>query len=164
MNIDLLNNPASTATENGQNVLFLRLVQRRAGLEDLYDARDIAEVVFRTMRDLMPKDAIDRVTQELEAVAPTQDEETGLSDDLPTLWQDSNPLVRWLSRKRSPMEIKPDTFVFRISQEAGLSRGCDPVDTIEAVFSAFKRYLSSDRINEIAQFLPGEVRQLWRRA
>src|SRR5512147_553233 len=44
---------------------FLEKVMVEAGLADLYDARDISEVVFRTMRDMMTNEAVDHVSEEL---------------------------------------------------------------------------------------------------
>ncbi|MEB3359212.1 MAG: DUF2267 domain-containing protein [Synechococcales bacterium] len=142
---------------------FLEKVKRRAGLEDLYDARDIAEVVFRTMRDMMTTAAADRVAAELEGKMLATGE--GASQDrLAEVWKDSNLLVRFLSRVRPPLTIEPDTFIFRISQEAGLSRGIAPEEAIEAVFSALKEELSQERIQEISEFLPGILRQAWKAA
>jgi hypothetical protein len=44
---------------------FLEKVMFKAELEDIFDARDITEVVFRTMRDMMTTEASDRVAEEL---------------------------------------------------------------------------------------------------
>jgi len=145
-----------------EGMRFLEKVQRQAGLEDIYDARDVAEVVFRTMRDMMPNDVIDRITAELSKASADNGGDVS-STAVVELWQDTNPLVRWLSRVRAPMEIKPENFVFRIGQEAGLSRGITPEDAIAAVFSAMKAELSEAQIREVDDYLPGGVRQLWRR-
>lgn len=63
-----------------KNMPFLEKVKEQANLENIYDARDLAEVVYRTMRDLMPNETIDRVTSELE----TEDDQknTGVVADL----------------------------------------------------------------------------------
>jgi uncharacterized protein (DUF2267 family) len=147
---------------SGEGMQFLEKVQRQAGLEDIYDARDIAEVVFRTMRDMMPNDVVDRITDELSKTSAANGGDVS-STAIVELWQDTNPLVRWLSRVRAPMDIKPSSFVFRISQEAGLSRGIFPEDAIAAVFTAMKAELSPERIREVEDYLPGSIRQLWRR-
>ncbi len=154
---------SNTPAEAGNTKLasqFLEKVQRQVSLTDAYDARDIAEVVFRTLRDMMTTEAADRVAAELEGkMLSTGD---GASQDkLVEIWKDSNPLVRFLSRIRKPLEIEPDTFLFRISQEAGLPRGVTAEEATEAVFSALKQELSSDRIQEISSFLPGILRQAW---
>lgn len=142
---------------------FLERVRTQAGLEDVYDARDISEVVFRTLRDLMTTEASDRVASELTAQAlPTDDQ--ALGQPVSVLWKDTNPLVAFLSRIRGPLTIKPETFLFRIQQEAGLQRGISPEQVVSAVFSATKAELTDERIREITSVLPGEIRQLWEEA
>ncbi len=144
-------------------VPFLERVRQQAGLEDIYDARDITEVVFRTMRDLMPNQASDRVAEELTVQAlPTEDQ--ALGQPVSVLWRDTNPLVALLSRIRQPLVIKPETFLFRVQQEAGLQRGIRPEQVLMAVFSATKMELSPERIQEISACLPDEIRQLWEQA
>ncbi|MBD2055336.1 DUF2267 domain-containing protein [Oculatella sp. FACHB-28] len=150
---------------------FLKKVMVRGDLEDLYDARDIAEVVFRTMRDMMPTEVSDRVAAELqgEAIAKgypqgVATKDKALQNDVADLWRDTNPLVRFLSRVRPPLVIEPETFLFRIRQEAGLSNGVEPEVVIAAVFSAVKAELSQERIDEVTGFLPGTIKQMWRRA
>jgi uncharacterized protein (DUF2267 family) len=142
---------------------FLETVKRQANLEDLYDARDIAEVVFRTLRDMMTTEASDRVAAELEGkMLSTGD---GASQDkLVEIWKDTNLLVRFLSRIRKPLNIETDAFLFRISQEAGLSRGVTAEAAIEAVFSALKRELSAEGSQDIERALTSELRQVWRSA
>jgi uncharacterized protein (DUF2267 family) len=142
---------------------FLEKVMFKGELEDIFDARDITEVVFRTMRDMMTTEASDRVADELHKEAePTEDK--ALQNEIADLWKDTNPIVSFLSRIRPPLIIKPDTFLFRIRQEAGLPQGVEPETVIKAVFSATKDELSEDRLKEIADFLPGEIRQMWEQA
>ncbi len=139
---------------------FLEKVKIKGGLSDLYDARDITEVVFRTMRDMMPNQTVDRVAGELhKEMEPT--DEKALQNEIEDLWQDTNPLVRFLSRVRQPLTIKDDTFLFRVKQEASLQQTVDPETVVKAVFSATKDELTEDRIQEIKGFLPGVIRQLW---
>jgi len=156
---------SSNAASNDSDVMtsaLLEHVKRQAGLEDLYDARDIAEVVFRTLRDMMTTEAADRVAVELEGKILTTGDST--KDTLVSIWRDTNWIVRLLSRIRPPLTIDTDTFLFRIGQEAGLSRGISPEEATEAVFSALKRELSGDRQQEIASFLPQPLRQAWQAA
>jgi len=142
---------------------FLEKVMFKGELEDIFDARDITEVVFRTMRDMMTTEASDRVADELHKEAePTEDK--ALQNEIADLWKDTNPIVSFLSRIRPPLIIKSDTFLFRIRQEAGLPQGVEPETVIKAVFSATKDELSEDRVKEIAGFLPGEIRQMWEQA
>ncbi len=142
---------------------FLEKVLYKGDLEDIFDARDITEVVFRTMRDMMTTEASDRVASELhKEVEPTEDK--ALQNEIADLWTDTNPLVNFLSRIRPPLIIKSDTFLFRIQQEASLERGVDPETVVKAVFSATKDELSEERVKEIAGFLPDKIRQLWEEA
>lgn len=142
---------------------FLEKVMLKAGLTDLYDARDITEVVFRTMRDMMTNEAVDRVAEELhEPMEPTTNKT--LQKDVEDLWQDTNPLVHFLSRVRPPLIIRDETFLFRVRQEGGLLPGVTPEAAVKAVFSATKDELSQERIQEVAEFLPGVIRQLWETA
>ncbi len=139
---------------------FLEKVLLRGELEDIFDARDVTEVVFRTMRDMMTTEVSDRVASELhEEAEPTKDK--ALQNEVADLWKDTNPIVGFLSRVRPPLKIKPENFIRRINQEAGLSKGVEPETAIKAVFSATKDELSQERIQEIANFLPGEIRQMW---
>ncbi|MEB3210587.1 MAG: DUF2267 domain-containing protein [Leptolyngbyaceae bacterium] len=142
---------------------FLEKVKRGAGLEDLYDARDIAEVVFRTLRDMMTTELSDRIASELEGKLLTTGD--GASQDkLVEVWKDTNLLVRLLSRIRKPLIIETDTFLFRIGQEAGLSRGVTPEAATEAVFSALKSEISAECQQEISKILTSELRQAWHAA
>lgn len=152
------------AVDNAQVVSqFLEVVKRKAGLEDLYDARDIAEVVFRTMRDMMNTELSDRIAAELDGKFLSTGD--GASQDkLAEVWKDTNLLVRFLSRIRKPLIIETDTFLFRIGQEAGLSRGVTPEEATEAVFSALKQELSAECSEEVAKVLTSELRQAWRSA
>jgi uncharacterized protein (DUF2267 family) len=91
-------------------------------------------------------------------------DEKALQNEVADLWIDTNPLVRFLSRVRPPLIIKEDTFLFRIRQESGLPARTDEETVITAVFAAAKDELSEDRIKEIAEFLPGKIRQMWEHA
>ncbi|MGB3493746.1 MAG: DUF2267 domain-containing protein [Elainellaceae cyanobacterium] len=142
---------------------FLEKVMSDAKLPDIYDARDITVVIFRTMRDLMTTDAADDVAEELHKESlPTK--EKALQNEIAELWQDTNPLVALLSRIRPPLTINADQFLQRIGREAGLPRGVQAETAIRAVFSATKEELSSERSDEIASFLPQRIQELWTEA
>jgi uncharacterized protein (DUF2267 family) len=154
---------------------FLEQVMVEGGFADPYDARDFTEVVFRIMRDLMSTAAADRVADELhEEIMPTT--EKALQMEVTDLWQDTNPLVAFLSRVRPPwqgpgiFQITSDIFFFRAANEGGLERmpehkEADRQKAVKAVFSATKKELSADRIKEIASWLPTDgVRELWAQA
>lgn len=152
---------------------FLEKVMLKSGLEDIFDARDVTEVVFRVMRDVMTTAAADRVAGELEGkeVEPTKDK--ALQMDIADLWRDTNPIVGFLSRVRPPWKgpgifnIDDDRFLFRVKNESGMAvtgYDLDREQVVKAVFSATKEELSADRIKEIAEWLPGRVRELWEEA
>lgn len=142
---------------------FLEKVMRQGSLPDLFDARDITVVVFRTMRDLMTTEAADQVAEELHKEAlPT--EKKALQDEIADLWKDTNPIVAFFSWIRPPLQIDSDLFLRRINQEASLSREVEVTTVIKAVFSATKDELFPERVREIAGFLPGEIRQMWESA
>lgn len=151
---------------------FLEYVMVEGGFADPYDARDFTEVVFRVMRDLMTTEAADRVADELhEEMMPT--DEKALQLEITDLWKDSNPIVGLLSRVRPPWQgpgifkINSDRFFFRVANEGGLERMPEDKDrerkqAVKAVFTATKRELSEERIQEVATWLPEEgVRELW---
>ena len=132
---------------------FLEKIKDKGNLKDLKEARHAAEVVYRTMRDVMPNEAIDRVDEELDD-AP---------DIAENLWTDTNPLVYFLSKLRPQLEIKPENFLVRLRQEANLP-GADAETIIKAVFAATKDELSQERVAEIAGYLPGEISDFWNEA
>jgi uncharacterized protein (DUF2267 family) len=146
-----------------ENTPFLRKIMVKGSLEDIYDARDLSEVVFRTMRDLMTTEASDRVANDLNGVALPTDEKA-LQNDVSELWQDTNLLVRFLSRLRPPLEFDDELFLRRIAQEGGLPRSTNAATAIRAVFSATKESLSAERVQEIGNYLPGKIKTLWEQA
>jgi uncharacterized protein (DUF2267 family) len=149
---------------------FLEKVALKGGFSDLYDARDVTEVVFRTMRDMMTNEAVENVSQELHVPLDEGNPDrtlytaTPLATEVSDLWQDTNPIVHFLSHIRPPLKIKSETFLFRVRQEGGLQPNTSPEQVVSAVFSATKDELSQERIQEVASFLPDEIRHLWETA
>ncbi|HEY9602022.1 MAG TPA: DUF2267 domain-containing protein [Allocoleopsis sp.] len=145
---------------------FIEIVMQKGHLEDAHIAKDVTELVFRTMRDLMTTEASDRVAAELheqKEVVPT-DAPKPLPDKVEDLWQDTNPIVGFISRIREPLKIDSESFLYRIRQEAHLPEGISSETVVSAVFSATKEELSPERIEEIASFLPEKVQEMWRQA
>ncbi|MCJ8280517.1 MAG: DUF2267 domain-containing protein [Rivularia sp. ALOHA_DT_140] len=146
-----------------KNMPFLEKVMLKGNLNDIFDARDISEVVFRSMRDMMTTEASKRVSQELhEPAEPTKDKT--LQNEIADLWKDTNPVVAFLSKVRPPLKIDSDTFLFRVRQEGGLQKGVDEKMVVKSVFSATKEELSQERVKEIEGFLPDTILKLWQEA
>lgn len=143
---------------------FLEKVKLQANLKDIDEARRATEVLFRTMRDVMPTEAVERVADELDE-ADDRREEAGIVDkvEVEDLWEDTNPLVSFLSKIRPVLKIKPENFLVRLRQEANLP-GADAETIVKAIFSATKEELSEERIQEISAFLPGEIQEMWQQA
>ena len=143
---------------------FLEKVALKAELPDIFDARDLTTIVYRTMRDLMTTETSKAVESELRVEAKEYAENKRLQQEIADLWRDDNPLVAWLSNIRPPLKFDADTFIFRIEKEGGLPRGTTGEKVINAVFSATKEELSGDRIKEVAEFLPGKIKEMWEAA
>lgn len=144
---------------------FLEKVMIKGNLEDIFDAKDITEVVFRIMRDLMTTEAADRVAEELHEPAEVTDKKA-LQQEISDLWRDTNPIVGFLSRVRPPLvQIDSDLFLFRVKNEGSMPKQTNVNQVVTAVFSATKEELSEDRIEEITSWMPeGKVKQLWQEA
>ena len=143
---------------------FLEKVALKAELPDIFDARDLTNVVYRTMRDLMTTEASKAVKEELHEEIEEGAQNKRLQDEIAKLWRDDNPIVAWLSDIRPPLKFDADTFIFRIEKEGGLPKNTTGEKVINAVFSATKEELSEERIKEIAEFLPGKIRDMWESA
>ena len=143
---------------------FLEKVALKAELPDIFDARDLTNVVYRTMRDLMTTEASKAVREELHDEIEEGAQNKRLQDEIAKLWRDDNPIVAWLSDIRPPLKFDADTFIFRIEKEGGLPKNTTGEKVINAVFSATKEELSEERIKEIAQFLPGKIKDMWESA
>jgi len=78
---------------------FLEKVLIKSGLEDIFDARDVTEVIYRAMRDLMATETAERVADELHKTLPTKDK--ALQMEIADLWEDTNPIVGFLQDSSS---------------------------------------------------------------
>ncbi|MEL6400384.1 MAG: DUF2267 domain-containing protein [Leptolyngbyaceae cyanobacterium] len=132
-----------------QERAFLEKVMQRASLPDIYDARDLTTIVFRTMRDLMTTET-------------DESTEAAFKDaDIADLWRDDNPIVSFLSRFRPPLEIDDELFLRRIKQEGGVPKNVTAEAVVVAVFSAARESISTEKAKEIAKTLPGGLRVMW---
>ena len=143
---------------------FLEKVALRAELPDIFDARDLTTIVYRTMRDLMSTEAATAVESELHDDAKKYANNKRLQQEIAELWRDDNPLVAWLSSIRPALKFDADTFIFRIEKEGGIPRRTTGEKVINGVFSATKEELSEARNKEIAEFLPGKIQEMWQAA
>lgn len=160
----------TTSTPSTVNQSFLEKVAAQGRLTSLYEAQEMAEIVFRTMRDLMNADLIERVENQLSGITAHTSENKTLQGSVADLWQDSNPLVGWLSRIRPPFArkapggINDQLFFTRVQREGGMPRTTTAPTVVKAVFTATKEELSDDCVSAIANCLPGKIRQLWQMA
>jgi uncharacterized protein (DUF2267 family) len=152
-----------------RDMAFLEKVMTGAGLADPYDARDITEVIYRIMRDVMTTDAADHVAEDLHKEVLSTKDKT-LQMDISDLWKDTNPIVGFLSRIRSPLKapaplgIDDNLFIKRVAREGGLPSTVTPEIVIKAVFAATKDELSEEHIQEVLGWLPGQIKEFWEQA
>jgi uncharacterized protein (DUF2267 family) len=139
----------TSGTFSDSERIFLEKVMQKASLPDIYDARDLTLIVFRSMRDLMTTEAADK-TQ-----AAFKDEK------IAELWKDDNPIVWLLSRIRPPLKIDTETFLRRIQQEGGVPKGISPEAVVIAVFSTAREQLSDEQVKEISATLPDGLKVMW---
>lgn len=154
----LFGGPSKPITTKGMD--FLQKVMIRGELEDIFDARDVTEVVFRTMRDLLHSETVHQVSEELEEPALETDNKA-LQIEISELWEDTNMLVNLLSQLRPPILFDGDTFLFRVKQEASLQKNVSPEQAVSAVFTALKAELSQESILKITGALPDKIARIW---
>ncbi|NJN61921.1 MAG: DUF2267 domain-containing protein [Coleofasciculaceae cyanobacterium RL_1_1] len=131
----------------------------------MYDARDFSVIVFRTLRDLMTTEMSDSIARDLEFTPISIQSDKSLNGNVAELWNDTNPLVSWLSRLRGPLNVTTDRFLRRAIEEGGgLPNGMTPEDAIQAVFHVTKADLSPTSERMISDILPPEIAQLWQTA
>lgn len=154
-----------------EHMSFLKKVMLKGNLPDLYDARDVTEVVFRVMRDVMSTEEADRVESELSSSATYGSSNQSLQIDIADLWRDTNPIVGFLSRLRPPLNgeapfgINSELFLKRVDSEAAVPKTSNGEIVTRAVFSAIKEELSKQKVREVADWLPqGKVQEIWQTA
>lgn len=134
---------------NERERAFLEKVMQKASLPDIYDAKDLTTVVFRTMRDLMTTE----VDQQTEAAFKDA--------EIDELWRDDNPIVSFLSRFRPPLNIETETFLQRVKQEGGVPKGVTAEAVVIAVFSTAREELPPEQVQQISSVLPEGLRVMW---
>ncbi len=154
------NKSTAERKDGSEQKTFTDKVLEKSGLQTENDVQVAAKIVFRILRDLMPTDEIKKIEQALQVDAPKADMQ------IADLWSDPNVMVAFFSRI-SPirqLDISSETFLLRLQQEGQLPKETDPKAVTQAVFSATQDELPQQRIDEIAGFLPDEIRQLWEQA
>lgn len=136
---------------------FLQKVIDRSSLETENQAQTATNIVFRILRDMVSRGTVERVGGELQTEDP--DADMALND----LWKDTNPMVSFFSRLSPVQQISfsPTVFMSRLNEEAALPANVDPKEVAKAIFSATKEELSAERVQEITQSLPKEMKQIW---
>ena len=144
-----------------KNKAFLDKVIANSSLETVNEAQTATKVVFRILRDLLPREEVDKLADELREDAPKADME------IKDLFKDANPMVSFFSYI-SPIQqlnIDKDTFMLRLNQEGAVRHDTDAEEVTKAVFSATKNEISSKQIENVAKCISDdEIRALWQQA
>lgn len=148
---------------------FLQRVALQGNLTSLYEAKEMSEIVFRVMRDMMDAALIEAIAADLSAAAHKGKNKL-LTGSISQLWNDSNPIVGWLSRVRSafsheaPGGIDDQLFIKRVRLEGGIPKSTTAPEVVKAVFAATKLELSESNIQAVAAHMPGKIRVFWNQA
>jgi uncharacterized protein (DUF2267 family) len=143
-----------------KNKAFLDKVIANSNLETVNEAQTATKVVFRILRDLLPREEVDKLADELREDAPKADME------IKDLFKDTNPMVSFFSYI-SPVQqlnISRDTFMLRLQQEGAIRSDADAEQVTKAVFKATKDELSSEQIDNVTKCLNEEIRTIWQQA
>ena len=145
-----------------KNKAFLDKVIANTNLETVNEAQTATKVVFRILRDLLPREEVDKLADELRGEeAPNADME------IKDLFKDTNPMVSFFSYI-SPIQqlnISRDTFMLRLNQEGAVRHDTDAEEVAKAVLSATKDEISSEQIENVAKCISDEeLRALWQQA
>lgn len=145
---------------------FLQKVALKGNLTSLYEAKEMSEIVFRVMRDMMDAPLIEAIAADLSTAAHRGKNKT-LTGPIAQLWNDSNPVVGWLSRIRTafsqsgPGGIDDQLFIKRVRLEGGIPKNTTAPEVVKAVFAATKPELSEANVQAVATHLPGKIRVFW---
>lgn len=114
---------------------FLQKVIDRSSLETENQAQTATNIVFRILRDMVSRETVDHVGEDLQMQDP--DADMALND----LWKDTNPMVSFFSRLSPVQKINfsPTLFMSRLNEEAALPVSVEAEEVVKAVFSALKK-------------------------
>ena len=143
-----------------KNKAFLDKVIANSNLETVNEAQTATKIVFRILRDLLPREEVDKLADELREDAPKADME------IKDLFKDTNPMVSFFSYI-SPVQqlnISRDTFMLRLQQEGAIRSDADAEQVTKAVFNATKDELSQEQIDNVTKCLNEEIRTIWQQA
>lgn len=145
-----------------KNRAFLDKIIANTNLETVNEAQTATKVVFRILRDLLPREEVDKLADELRGEsAPNADME------IKDLFKDTNPMVSFFSYI-SPLQqlnISKDTFMLRLNQEGAVRHDTSPEEVTKAVFNATKDEISAEQIENVAKCISdNELRALWQQA
>ena len=142
------------------NKAFLDKVIAHSNLQTVEEAQTATKVVFRILRDLLPREEVDKLADELREDAPKADME------IKDLFKDTNPMVSFFSYI-SPIQqlnISKDVFMLRLQQEGAIRSDTDAEQVTKAVFKATKDELSQEQIDNVTNCLSDEIRTLWQQS
>ena len=141
-----------------KNKAFLDKVIAETNLKSVNEAQTATKVVFRILRDLLPREEVDKLADELREDAPKADME------IKDLFKDTNPMVSFFSYI-SPIQqlnIDKDTFMLRLKQEGAVRHDTDAEAVTKAVFNATKAEISQEQIENVANCISDdELRSIW---
>lgn len=144
-----------------KNKAFLDKVIANSNLQTVNEAQTATKVVFRILRDLLPREEVDKLADELRGEeAPNADME------IKDLFKDTNPMVSFFSYI-SPIQqlnISKETFMLRLNQEGAVRHDTDAEAVTKAVFNATKDELSQAQIDNVTKCLSDEIRAIWQQA
>ena len=145
-----------------KNKAFLDKIIANTNLQTVNEAQTATKVVFRILRDLLPREEVDKLADELRGEeAPNADME------IKDLFKDTNPMVSFFSYI-SPIQqlnISKDTFMLRLNQEGAVRHDTDAEAVTKAVFSATKEEISAEQTENVAKCISdNELRTLWQQA
>ncbi|HHP7232049.1 MAG TPA: DUF2267 domain-containing protein [Xenococcaceae cyanobacterium] len=143
-----------------KNQAFLDKVIANTNLQTINEAQTATKVVFRILRDLLPREEVDKLADELREDAPQADME------IKDLFKDTNPMVSFFSYI-SPIQqlnISKGIFLLRLQQEGAIRSDADAEQVALAVFSATKEELSQEQIDNVSKSLGDDLSTLWQQA